>query len=42
MWVVAANLDPNDKIYRIGTLFDFNDDTLHMMALDTMRQVNQI
>jgi hypothetical protein len=32
------NLDPNDKIYRIGTLFDFNDDTLRMMAVDTMRQ----
>jgi len=29
------NLDPSDTVYRIGTLFDFNDDTLRMSAIDT-------
>ena len=33
------NLDPNDTVYRIGTLFDFNDDTLRMQAIDTF--INQ-
>ncbi|MFZ1360230.1 MAG: hypothetical protein WAS28_17155, partial [Saprospiraceae bacterium] len=33
----CLNLDSTDKIYRIGTLFDWNTDILLMTATDTNR-----
>ncbi len=33
----CSNIDTSDKIYRVGTLFDFNSEELKMSVLDTNR-----
>ncbi len=37
----CTNLDPNDSIIKIGTIFDFREETLKISAADSIREPNQ-
>ena len=37
----CTNLDPNDTVIKVGTIFDFRNDTLEMRVADTINVPNQ-